>query len=104
MDPSRNCNKVIGRPAFAFIPFGDDVVVPLECCGVSFVASEFVVGYAGFGSAGDCTVEPVAVPLSNHVVLPNGEPYRIGPEDQPEKNGSKKKASLGQFQLSSKRK
>jgi len=74
MDPSRNCNKVIGRQAFAFIPFGDDMVVPLECCGVSFVASEFVVGYAGFGSAGDCTVEPVAVPLSNHVVLPNGEP------------------------------
>ena len=50
MDPSRNCNKVIGRAAF--IPLGDGVVLPLEL-GVSFVKSEFVDGYAGSASAED---------------------------------------------------
>jgi hypothetical protein len=39
MDPSRNCNKVIGLPAFT--PFRDDVVLSLGF-GVSFVASEIV--------------------------------------------------------------
>ena len=71
MDPSRNCNKVIGRSAF--IPFVDGVVLPLES-GVSFVASEFVGGYAGLGSAEDWTVESGAVPPLNHVVPPNVEP------------------------------
>jgi hypothetical protein len=71
MDPSRNCNKVIGRSAF--IPFGDDEVLPLECI-VSFVVSEFVRGYAVFGSTRDRTVESGAVPSSNHVVLPNAGP------------------------------
>jgi hypothetical protein len=72
MDPFRNCNKVIGRSAF--IPFGDGVVLPPEF-GVSFVASEFVGGYAGLGSAGDSTVESGAVPPSNHVVPPNAGPW-----------------------------
>ena len=71
MDPSRNCNKVIGRSAF--MPFGDGEVLPLECS-VSFVASEFVGGYAGFGSVGTCIVESGAVPSSNHVALPNAGP------------------------------
>jgi hypothetical protein len=44
MDPSRNCNKVIGRSAF--IPFDDGVVLPLKF-GVLFVASEFVRGTPG---------------------------------------------------------
>jgi hypothetical protein len=39
MDPSRNCNKVIGLPAFK--SFRDDVVLSLEF-GVSSVASEIV--------------------------------------------------------------
>ena len=100
MDPSRNCNKVIGRSAF--IPFGDGVVLPLEF-GVSFVESEFVGGYAEFGSAEDWTVESGAVPPSNHVVPPNAGPLGSGPENQPEKNGSKKKPPSEQFQLSPKR-
>jgi hypothetical protein len=99
MDPSRNCNKGIGRTAF--IPFGDGGVLPLES-GVSFVESEFVRGYAGFGSAEDRTVESGAVPPSNHVVPPNAWPLGSGPENQLEKNGSKKKPSLEQFQLSAK--
>ena len=71
MDPSRNCNKVIGRSAF--IPFGDDVALPLEF-GVSFVTSEFVGRYAGSGSTGDWTVESGAVPPLYRVVPPNAEP------------------------------
>jgi hypothetical protein len=88
MDPPRNCNKVIGRSAF--MPFRDGVVLPLEC-GVSFVESEFVGGYAGFGSAEDWIVESAVVPPSNHVVPSNVGPLGSGPENQPEKNGSKKK-------------
>jgi hypothetical protein len=75
------------------------VVLRLEL-GVSFVESEFVGGYAGFGSAGDSTVESAVVPPSNHVVPPNAGPLGSGPENQPEKYGSKKKPSLEQFQLS----
>jgi hypothetical protein len=71
MDPSRNCNKVIGRSAF--IPFADGEVLPLEF-GASFVSFEFVSGYAGLGSPGDWTVESGAVPPSNHVVPPNAGP------------------------------
>lgn len=97
MDPSRNCNKVIGRSAF--IPFGDGVVLPLEF-DVSFVESEFVDGYAEFGSAEDWIVESVVVPPSSHVVPPNAGPLGSGPENQLEKNGSKKKPSLEQFQFS----
>jgi hypothetical protein len=93
MDPSRNCNKVIGRSTF--IPFGDGF-------GVSFVESEFVGGCAGSGSAENWTVESGGVPPSTHVVLPNPGPLGSGPENQPEKNGSKKKPSLEQFQLSPK--
>jgi hypothetical protein len=96
MDPSRNCNKVIGRSAF--IPFGDGVVLRLEF-GASFVESEFVGGYAGFGSE-DWTVESGAVPLPNHVVPPNAGPMGSGPENQLESNGSKKNPTLEQFQLS----
>jgi hypothetical protein len=71
MDPSRNCNKVIRRSAF--IPFGDGMVPSLKF-GVSFVMSKSVGGYAGFGSAGDWTVESGAVPSLDHVVPPNAEP------------------------------
>jgi hypothetical protein len=101
MDPSRNCNKVIGRSAF--IPSGDGVVLPLEFS-VSFVKSEFVGGYAGFGSAEGWTVESGAVPPSNHVVPPKAGPLRSGPENQPEKNELNENPSLEQFQLSPKQK
>ena len=101
MDPSSNCNKVTGRSGF--IPFCAGVVVPLEF-GVPFVATEFVGGSAWFGSAGDWTVKSGTVPPSNHAVPPDAGPYGRGPENQPKKNGSKKKSSLEQFQLSPKRK
>src|ERR1700751_2125912 len=97
MDPSRNCNNVIR--CSAFIPPGDCVVLRPELR-VSFVESEFAGGYAELGSAGDSTVESAVAPPSNHVVPPNAGPLRSGPENQPEKNGSKKKPSLNKFQLS----
>jgi hypothetical protein len=71
MDPSRNCNKVIGRSAF--MSFGDGMV-PSPKFGVTFVTSESVGEYAPFGSAGDWIVESSAVTSLNHVVPPNAEP------------------------------
>ena len=71
MDPSRNCNKVIGRSAL--ISFGDGMVSSLKF-GISFVMSESVGGCAGFGSAGNWTVESGAIPSLNHVVPPNAGP------------------------------
>jgi hypothetical protein len=101
MDPSRNCNKVI--PGSAFMPLGDGVALRLEF-GISFVESEFVGGYAASGSAGDSAVESAVFPSPNHVVPPNAGPSESDPKNQPAKNGSKKKPSLEQFQLSPKRK
>src|ERR1700676_4506266 len=101
MDPSRNRNKVTGRSAF--MPFCDGVVVPLEF-GVPFAATEFVGGSARFGSAGGWTVTSGTVPPSNRAVPPDAGVYGKGPENQPKKNGSKKKSSLEQFQLTPKRK
>src|ERR1700722_7108035 len=101
MDPSRNCNKVMR--CSAFMPLGDGVALGLEFA-VSFVESEFVGGFAKFNSTGDLDVDSTVVPSSNHVVPPNAGPSESDPKNQPAKNGSKKKPSLEQFQLSPKRK